>query len=78
MAYTADYLIQRRREKWEELHSIDFDKKLRAAIALEMLSDRALLDEVRRYPEKLIELAFVVVDKNQTTMPFFINDVQRD
>ena len=78
MAYTADYLIQRRREKGEELHSIDFDKKLRAAIALEMLSDRALLDEVRRYPEKLIELAFVVVDKNQTTMPFFINDVQRD
>lgn len=78
MAYTADYLIQRRREKWEAGCGIEYDKKLRAAIALEMLSDRALLEEIRRYPEKLIELCFVVVDKNQQTMPFFINDVQRD
>ena len=78
MAYTADYLIARRREKWEAGCGIEYDKKLRAAIALEMLSDRALLEEIRRYPEKLIELCFVVVDKNQQTMPFFINDVQRD
>lgn len=78
MAYTADYLIQRRREKWEAGCGIEYDKKLRAAIALEMLSDRALLEEIRRYPEKLIELCFVVVDKNQQTMPFFINEVQRD
>lgn len=78
MAYTADYLIQRRREKWEGGCGIEYDKKLRAAIALEMLSDRALLEEIRRYPEKLIELCFVVVDKNQQTMPFFINEVQRD
>ena len=78
MAYTADYLIERRREKWNETHDIEHDKKLRAAIAYEMLHNAALLDEVRRYPEKLIELAFVVVDKNQRTMPFFINEVQRD
>ena len=78
MAYTADYLIARRREKWEAGCGIEYDKKLRAAIALEMLSDRALLEEIRRYPEKLIELCFVVVDKNQQTMPFFINEVQRD
>ena len=78
MAYTADYLIARRREKWESGCGIEYDKKLRSAIALEMLSDRALLEEIRRYPEKLIELCFVVVDKNQQTMPFFINDVQRD
>ena len=78
MAYTADYLIARRREKWEGGCGIEYDKKLRAAIALEMLSDRALLEEIRRYPEKLIELCFVVVDKNQQTMPFFINEVQRD
>ena len=76
--YTADYLIQKRREKWEENHSIEYDKKLRQAIANEMLTNRQLLAEVKRNPEKLIELVFVVVDKNQKTMPFFLNDVQHE
>lgn len=76
--YTADYLIQKRKEKWEELHSIEHDKKLRQAIADEMLTNTALLQEVTEHPEKLIELVFIVVDKNQKTMPFFLNDVQHD
>ena len=33
MKYTADYLINKRKEKWEELHDIDYDKSLREAIA---------------------------------------------
>ena len=78
MSYTADYLIQKRKDKWNELHSIEHDKKLRAAIANEMLTDTELLAEVREYPEKLIELVFIVVDKNQKTMPFFLNDVQHE
>lgn len=78
MKYTADYLIEKRREKWEELHSIDYDKRLREAIAQEMLTNPSLLSEVKAFPEKLIELVFIVVDKNQRTMPFFLNDVQRD
>lgn len=76
--YTADYLIQKRREKWNELHSIEFDKKFREAIANELLINRKLLEEVKRNPEKLVELVFVVVDKNQKTMPFFLNDVQHE
>lgn len=78
MEYTADFLIRKRKDKWEELQSIEYDKQLRAAIVNEMLSNRALLEEVKRNPEKLIELVFVVVDKNQKTMPFFLNDVQHD
>ena len=78
MSYTADYLIEKRREKWEKNHSIEEDKRFRNAVARELLADQGLLQEVRRYPEKLIELVFVVVDKNQKTMPFFFNDVQRD
>lgn len=78
MKYTADYLIQRRKDKWQELHSIEYDKKLRAAIADAMLTDADLLAEIKRNPEKLIELVFIVVDKNQRTMPFFLNDVQHD
>ena len=76
MAYTADYLIQRRKDKWNDLQSIEHDKKLRQAIAQEIVTDGALLAEVKRYPEKLIELVFIVVDKNQKTMPFFLNEVQ--
>lgn len=78
MSYTADYLIEKRKEKWQERHSIEYDKEFRGAIAEEMISSSALLEEVKRYPEKLIELAFIVVDKNQRTMPFFLNDVQHD
>ena len=78
MKYTADYLIQKRRDKWEELQSIDYDKQLRGAIANEMITNADLLAEVRKNPEKLIELVFVVVDKNQRTMPFFLNDVQHE
>jgi hypothetical protein len=76
--YTADYLIQKRREKWNELHSIDYDKKLRQAIGNELISNKALLQEVIEHPEKLVELCFIVVDKNQKTMPFFFNDVQQE
>ena len=78
MKYTADYLIQKRRDKWEELQSIDYDKQLRGAIANEMITNADLLAEVKKNPEKLIELVFVVVDKNQRTMPFFLNDVQHE
>ena len=78
MTYTADFLIQKRKDKWSELHSIEYDKKLRQAIAGEMMTNKALLDEVKRNPEKLIELVFIVVDKNQKTMPFFLNEVQHE
>ena len=78
MTYTADYLIQKRKEKWSELQSIDYDKKLRQAIVEEIIKNRALLEEIKKNPEKLIELVFIVVDKNQKTMPFFLNEVQHD
>lgn len=77
MKYTADYLIQKRIEKWNEKHDIEYDKQLRSAIASEIIKDSDLLNEVKRYPEKLIELVFIVVDKDQKTRPFILNDVQR-
>lgn len=78
MTYTAQYLIDKRRAKWEEKHSIEYDKQFRNAVVSELIGNAELLAEVKQYPEKLIELCFVVVDKNQKTMPFFFNDVQRD
>lgn len=78
MRYTPEFLIERRKVLWEENHSIEHDKNFRNAIAEEMLNDESFRDEIRKNPEKLIELCFVVVDKNQTTMPFFLNEVQKD
>lgn len=76
--YTADYLIEKRREKWDALQSIEYDKTFRAAVANELLQSESLREEVKAYPEKLIELLFIVVDKDQRTRPFFLNAVQRD
>lgn len=78
MKYTADYLIQKRIKKWNETHSIEYDKQLRTAIANEIINNKDLLNEVKRYPEKLIELVFIVVDKDQKTKPFILNNVQRE
>lgn len=78
MTYTADYLTQKRKDKWAELQNIDYDKQLRQAIANEIVSNADLREEIKKNPEKLIELVFIVVDKNQKTMPFFLNDVQHD
>lgn len=78
MTYTADELIEIRKKKWEESHDIEYDKRLRDAIANEIFANRGLLGEIKRNPEKLIELVLVVVNKDKHTMPFFLNDVQHD
>ena len=74
----VDYLIEKRKEKWQEHGSIELDKQFREAVSSELLTNKQLLNEVKDYPEKLIELVFIVVDKNQRTMPFFLNEVQQD
>lgn len=78
MIYTADYLIAKRKEKWDKQRDIEYDKRFRSAVANEILENKALRDEIRKYPEKLIELVFIVVDKEKTTRPFFLNEVQKE
>ena len=78
MKYTAKYLIEKRKEKWETTHSLEEDRKFREAVANELLENKELLQEIKDNPEYLIELEFVVVDKKQRTVPFFLNDVQRE
>ena len=78
MKYTAEYLINKRKEKWNEIHEIEYDRKLRNAIVDEINNNKELLEEIKLNPEKLIELVFIVVDKNQKTMPFFLNEVQKE
>lgn len=78
MTYTAEYLITRRKEKWNNTHDLEYDKQFREAVVNELISDKKLLEEVQKEPNKLIELLFIVVDKEQKTIPFFLNEVQLD
>lgn len=78
MRYSADYLIEKRKERWYDNKDLEYDKRFRNAVSNKLLEDRILLEEVRKNPEKLIELLFVVVDKEQKTVPFFLNVVQKD
>ena len=78
MKYTAEYLTKKRKEKWNSTHSIEEDRKFREAVANELFENKELLIEVKNNPEYLIELEFVIVDKKQQTVPFFINDVQKE
>lgn len=77
MSYSADFLIEKRKEKWAETRDIEQDKTFRLAAAKEMLVDEKLRKELIEFPEKLIELFFVVVTKKKKTEPFFLNRVQK-
>lgn len=78
MKHDAAYWIRRRKEIWEERHDIAYDKRLRSALAKEMMTNKEFRIEVKKNPEYLIELEFVIVDKNKQVVPFFLNDVQKE
>lgn len=79
MTYTVDYFIERRKIKWNEDHDIERDKEFRDVIADEIIEKKDLyLKQIKEKPERMIELFFVVVDKEQNTVPFFLNNVQQD
>ena len=78
MRFTAEFLINKRRELWEEHKDAEEDYRYRVAAAKEILKEPDLLEDIRRYPEKLIELEFVIVDKKKMVVPFFLNEVQKD
>lgn len=78
MNFTAEFLIDKRKSLWEEKMEIEEDYRYRIAVAKEILKEPELLDDIKKHPEKLIELEFVIVDKKKAVIPFFLNDVQRD
>lgn len=80
MRYTPEYLIEKRKEKWNTLDRdkrLDEDRKFREAVANEIIENKEFRAEIIKYPEYLIELEFVIVDKEQNTVPFFLNEVQK-
>lgn len=54
------------------------DEAYREAAAKQLCDCTAILDECKAWPELLIEMLFLVVDKEKKTVPFVLNEVQRD
>ena len=80
MKYTPEYLINKRKEKWntgDGEKRLEEDRRFREAVANEIIENKEFRNEIIRYPEYLIELEFVIVDKEQNTVPFFLNEVQK-
>lgn len=75
---TCKDVIEKRKTRWNERHDIEFDKQLVEASVAKILSEPTLRQEVYDKPYLLIEIAFTIVDKDRRTVPFFLNDVQKD
>ena len=76
----AQQIIKKRQELWAKHKNIDIDKEYIKSIAAHMASTKGknLRREVKNNPEYMIEMFFVIVDKEQQTVPFFLNEVQRE
>lgn len=79
MNYTANQIIARRKELWEESRDIEKDREFTQSTAEYIVSEEgeAIRQEIKEDSDLLIEMAFVVVNKQKKTVPFFLNDVQR-
>jgi hypothetical protein len=82
MKLTAQDIIDKRRELWDQHRDLGLDTDYRQKVAEYMLQDtaeaKALRLEVRENPEYIIEMFMVIVDKEQQTVPFFLNAVQQE
>lgn len=77
--YSASDVVKRRKELWNENKDILLDTDFRNSVAEFMVSSQGenLRNEFVGKPDMFIEGFFCIVDKEQNTVPFFINDVQR-
>lgn len=76
---TAREIIEKRKQLWQEYSSLVKDQAYIEAVAEHLLTDAAeeLRQSIQNHPEYLIEMLFVIVDKDKKTVPFFLNDVQQ-
>ena len=77
-AKNVDELIKLRKRSWERRGDITHDAKLVQAIAYQILENEHLRNEILQKPYLLIESCFTIVDKRKQSVPFFLNNVQRD
>ncbi|MCM3130957.1 hypothetical protein ACFQ3J_00345 [Paenibacillus provencensis] len=76
---TCQDIINRRKELWNQYRDIERDTQFVMAAVNYIVdpNNAAVRKEINRYPEYLIEISFVIVDKDKNTIPFFLNEVQQ-
>jgi hypothetical protein len=74
---TCKRIIKRRKELWEEYRDIEHDREYVQSVAKYILEHEHIRTEIQENPDYLIEMCFVVVDKDKETIPFFLNKVQQ-
>lgn len=75
---TCQTIIDKRKQRWLDDPNIELDKQYREAVSNYILEHEHIRKEIQEHPEYLIEMCFVIVDKEKKTSPFFLNDVQHD
>ena len=75
---TVSDIIEKRKLRWRERGDIEYDKLIVEAGVKLIFENNNLLAEVIEKPYLLIEATFLVVDKKRRTVPFFLNEVQKD
>lgn len=75
---TCQTIIDKRKQRWLDDPNIELDKQYREAVSNYILENEHIRKEIQEHPEYLIEMCFVIVDKEKKTSPFFLNDVQHD
>lgn len=71
-------IINKRQLRWRERHDLDYDRQIVEYAIKKILSEERLRNEILSSPWLLIETAFYIVDKKRQTVPFILNDVQKD
>lgn len=75
---TINEIIEKRKRVWKEKKDILYDAELVNASIKKVLSSESLVAEIKAKPYSLIEVAFSIVDKKKNSVPFFLNEVQKD
>lgn len=78
MTITAKQIIEKRKELWKQYKDINKDYEFTLSVASELMINAPLLEEIKANPELLIEMVFVIVDKDKNTVPYFLNEVQKN
>ncbi len=77
MNLTAQQIINKRKDQWLLHNNIKKDEEYVQMVVNHILESKLLQQEIKNNPEYLVEMCFVVVDKDQNTVPFFFNNVQQ-
>lgn len=75
---SLENMVKYRKILWEKNHNVDLDQQYCASCIQEIHKHMHIEKQIWEKPYLLIEICFLIVDKNAETIPFFLNDVQRD